>query len=222
MRRRLLEWVAVPPMAASNNKSYKEKFTKILDYHMKHLDPTAVDPEIKILHDNEFQYKEHHATGAIEDDYDREVAVYINKAGDWEIAVYKFGIQVIADFGKGYEDLLKRLGKILNLPANGSPEYQELLESKNFKKLNKGVNIKEFSDIVGWESSARDWARALINTLEDASVRIIDYYEMPDFCDFVVNQHGDILTYRVHPGGELTIRDSSFADDFKEYEKLWN
>ena len=45
---------------------------------------------------------------------------------------------------------------------------------------------------------------------------------MPDFCDFVVNQHGDILTYRVHPGGELTIRDSSFADDFKVYETLWN
>jgi hypothetical protein len=220
--RRLIEWVAAPPKPASNGNSYKEKFKKLLDYHMKHLDPIAVDPEIKILRDDSFMYYEHHATGAIENDYDKEVAGYINKAGDWEVATYKNGTCVKTDFGNGYEEFLKAIDKVLNLPAKGSPEYQELLESKNFKKINKGVNIAEFSDIVGWESSARDWARALINTLEDVSVRIIDYYEMPDFCDFVVNQHGDILTYRVHPGGELTIRDSSFADDFKEYEKLWN
>lgn len=129
--RRLLEWVSAPPKATSANGSYKEKFEKLLDYHMNHLGPTAVDPEIKLLHDNEFQYKEHHATGAIEKDYDREVAAYINKAGDWAISVYKYGIQVKADYGKGYEDLLKGLSKVLNLPAENSADYQELLESIN-------------------------------------------------------------------------------------------
>ena len=88
-----------------------------------------------------------------------------------------------------------------------------------------GDNMIEFSEKVGWNSSARDWARALINTLEDDSLRILDYYEDKDFCDFKVNQHGDIITYRVRPGGEVTIRANealSMADDFKLYENLWN
>jgi hypothetical protein len=88
----------------------------------------------------------------------------------------------------------------------------------------KGYNMIEFSEKVGWDSSARDWARALINTLEDDSIRILDYYEDKNFCDFKVNQHGDIITYRVRPGGEITIRAQesySVVDDFKLYESLW-
>ena len=88
----------------------------------------------------------------------------------------------------------------------------------------RGYNIIEFSDKVGWDSSARDWARALINTLDDASIRILDYYEDKNFCDFKVNQHGDIITYRVRPGGQVTIRmheANSIADEFKLYETLW-
>lgn len=129
--RRLVEWTTKPPAnsAKATNWSYKEKFTKILDYHMKHLDPTAVDPEIKVLRDDSFMYYEHHATGAIENDYDKEVTVYINKAGDWDVAVYKNGTCVKADYGNGYEELLNSIGKVLNLPTNGSTEYQELLES---------------------------------------------------------------------------------------------
>jgi hypothetical protein len=89
----------------------------------------------------------------------------------------------------------------------------------------RGYNIIEFSDKVGWDSSARDWARVLINTLEDSSIRILDYYEDRNFCDFKVNQHGDIITYRVRPGGEITIRmheANSVIDEFKLYESLWN
>ena len=75
------------------------------------------------------------------------------------------------------------------------------------------------------DSSARDWARALFNTLEDDSIRILDYYEDKNFCDFKVNQHGDIITYRVRPGGESTIRmheSVSTIDNFKTYENLWS
>lgn len=88
----------------------------------------------------------------------------------------------------------------------------------------KGYSIIEFSDKVGWDSSARDWARALINTLEDSSIRILDYYETRDFCDFKVNQHGDIITYRVRPGGQVTIimqESVCVLDEFKLYENLW-
>lgn len=88
----------------------------------------------------------------------------------------------------------------------------------------KGYNIIEFSDKVGWDSSARDWARVLINTLEDSSIRILDHYETRDFCDFRVNQHGDIITYRVRPGGQVTIRMQESVcvlDEFKLYENLW-
>lgn len=144
--RRLVEWITKPPANAikAANWGYKEKFTKILDYHMKHLDPTAVDPEIKLLQDGEFMYYEHHATGAVENDYDKEVAVYINKTGDWVVAMYKNGTCVKTDYGNGYEELLKSIGKVLNLPAPSSAEYQELLESvgtsfaadfENYEKL---------------------------------------------------------------------------------------
>jgi hypothetical protein len=64
----------------------------------------------------------------------------------------------------------------------------------------------------------------LINTLEDSSIRILDYYEDKNFCDFKVNQHGDIITYRVRPGGQITIRAQEsydIADEFKLYETLW-
>lgn len=96
--------------------------------------------------------------------------------------------------------------------------------STNTHKYSKGYNIIEFSDKVGWDSSARDWARALINTLEDASIRILDYWEDRNFCDFKVDQHGDIITYRVRPGGEITIRaheSASVCDETKDYENLW-
>jgi hypothetical protein len=62
-------------------------------------------------------------------------------------------------------------------------EESEEVDEALHKHLN-GYNIAEFSDKVGWESSARDWARALINTLEDDSIRILDYYEDRNFCDF--------------------------------------
>lgn len=92
-------------------------------------------------------------------------------------------------------------------------------------KNTNGYNMIEFSDKVGWDSSARDWARALFNTLEDDSIRILDYYEDKNFCDFKVNQHGDIITYRVRPDGEVTIRmqeSVSTIDNFKIYENLWS
>ena len=117
---------------ANSQKSasgYKEKFTKLLDYHMKHLPPIAVDPEIKILQDDEFIYEERHVTGAVENDYDLVVAVTINKhSDDWDIAVYKNGTMVKVDFGNGWEELLKSLRGNLSIPAETTPDYQKLLE----------------------------------------------------------------------------------------------
>lgn len=99
------------------------------------------------------------------------------------------------------------------------------LTTEDLHSHSKGYNIIEFSDKVGWDSSARDWARVLINTLDDSSIRILDYYEDKNFCDFKVNQHGDIITYRVRPGGQITIRmheSNSVVDEFKLYENLWD
>ena len=126
----LREWIAKPPQpATASSNSYKEKFAKLLDYHMKHLPPTAVDPEIKILQDDEFVYNEHHATGDIEKDYDLNIAVAINKhSNDWDISVYKFGILVKVDFGNGWEALLKSLRSVLSIPDENTAEYKKLLE----------------------------------------------------------------------------------------------
>lgn len=227
--RRLLEWTTTPPgtQSNSNSSSYKEKFEKLLDYHKKHKAYFVDRSEIKYVREDGFHYMDHVKYAGEEFDHDVVVNMTIGKftgLADWTISVFKNGNLVLAKShnGTGYEDLVNSLRDSLVIPPRGSSAYDTLLESANFKKLNKGVNMLEFSNIVGWESSARDWARALFNALEDDSIRILDYYEMPDFCDFVINQHGDILTYRVHPGGQLTIRDSSFADDFKTYENLWN
>lgn len=108
---------------------YKERFTKLLDYHMKHLPPTAVDPEIKILQDDEFIYEEHHATGDVDYDYDLMIAVAINKhSDDWDVSVYKNGTLTKVDFGSGWEELLQSLGTVLSIPAIATPEYTKLLE----------------------------------------------------------------------------------------------
>lgn len=112
-----------------NTTGYREKFIKLLDYHMKHLPPTAFDPEIKIIQDDEFIYEEHHATGDIDNDYDLVVAVAINKhSDDWDIAIYKNGTMVKVDFGNGWEELLKSLSGSLSIPAETTPDYQKLLE----------------------------------------------------------------------------------------------
>ncbi len=113
----------------AGSNGYKEKFAKLLNYHMNHLPPTAVDPEIKILQEDEFIYKEHHATGMIENDYDLEVAVAVNKpSDDWDVSVYKYGSLVKIDFGNGWEALLKSLKNILSIPAEGTADYKKLLE----------------------------------------------------------------------------------------------
>jgi hypothetical protein len=120
---------ATSKQTTKSNGGYREKFIKLLDYHMKHLPPTAVDPEIKTIQDDEFIYEEHHATGDIDYDYDLVVAVAVNKhSDDWDISVYKNGTLVKVDFGNGWEALLKSLRGSLSIPAETTPDYQKLLE----------------------------------------------------------------------------------------------
>jgi hypothetical protein len=114
---------------ATKTCSYREKFIKLLDYHMKHLPPTAFDPEIKVIQDDEFVYEEHHATGDIDYDYDLIVAVAVNThSDDWDISVYKNGSLVKVDFGNGWEALLKSLRNNLSIPTEATQEYQKRLE----------------------------------------------------------------------------------------------
>lgn len=110
------------------------------------------------------------------------------------------------------------------IPWEACKIFEEDAMTEKLHNNSKGYNMIEFSEKVGWDSSARDWARALINALEDDNIRILDYYEDRNFCDFKVNQHGDIITYRVRPGGQITIRAQEsydIADEFKLYETLW-
>ena len=115
--KKLCEWVdhkgnkIITKTVSANNTptqatttGYKEKFTKLLDYHTKHLPPIAVDPEIKVLNNDEFIYKEHHDTGAVENDYDLKVAVAVNgQSNAWDVSVYKYDTLVKIDFGWGWD-----------------------------------------------------------------------------------------------------------------------
>ena len=168
--RKLCEWVdakgnkialnssATPSIQTANAAGgYKERFTKLLDYHMKHLPPTATYPEIKLLQDDEFIYEEHHATGDVDNDYDLTVAVAVNKYNDdWDISVYKNGTLVKVDFGNGWKELLLSLRTSLSIPAVATPEYIKLcewLDSKGNKVQinNRAINSNSEEMVYIWD-----------------------------------------------------------------------
>jgi len=136
----LREWkYANPPKASqpasSTTGGYWKRFNKLIYYHVRHKG-RDVDKVIrtKVSKDG-FHYTEHHRGGV--SGYEYDVVVNIDLATDhWTFQTSVDGKPRLGGAGDGYLELLKELRKHLNLPAEGTPDYDSLLtESLNEWKL---------------------------------------------------------------------------------------
>ena len=88
--------------------------------------------------------------------------------------------------------------------ANTQAEKQgwKLVESKE----NKAKTVGDFPE----DTEAGDWLKALLLNadLELENPRILDHYIGKDFADFTLDINGDINRYRIHKGGNVTIKES--------------
>ena len=123
---------------SSSSLSYKEKFEKILEYHIDYVTkhPSHVELSnhaIKSLFEHSdavgFHYQEHVSGNGKE--WDSEVVVIYGKlTGEWIVKEFKDGTQAYTKEGKGFNELLDELGSWhLILPSQTSVEFQELRES---------------------------------------------------------------------------------------------
>ncbi len=113
----------------ANDKNYKNRFTKLLDYIKAH--SKAERKEIKQLNNNGFHYTEHHNDKGYE--WDMDIIVGTSRfTYDWGLQCYSNGTLNSAEQGEGYENLIRALSFYLNTPNYGTPEYNNLLkESKS-------------------------------------------------------------------------------------------
>ena len=133
--RRLIEWkdtngkkVSTSSSAskAPGSQSYKERFKKLMDYHIKHKEPSVVNYEIKELTDDSLYYIEHHKSKIA--DYVLEVKIYIGAlTGAWKLQIIYNGKVTEDPVGTGWESLLDALLLTLRVPAEHTPEYKDLL-----------------------------------------------------------------------------------------------
>ena len=129
----LTEWVtmknnsnASSQPASSTKGGYWERFNKLIYYHVTHKG-RDVDKIVrtKVSKDG-FHYTEHHRGGVLGYEYD--VVVNIDLATDhWTFQTSVDGKPRLGGAGDGYLELLKELRKHMNLPAEGTNEYDNLL-----------------------------------------------------------------------------------------------
>lgn len=134
----LVEWVAMKNSTASNSQpassttgGYWKRFNKLIYYHVTHKG-RDVDKVIKTkVSKDGFHYTEHHRGGV--SGYEYDVVVNIDLATDhWTFQTSVDGKPRLGGAGDGYLELLKELRKHLNLPAEGTLDYDGLLaESLN-------------------------------------------------------------------------------------------
>lgn len=135
--RRLYEWkVMTNSQNASNTNisssgqaavnTYKNRFTKLIDYAKAHKSSTAVRTEAKKITSNSFHYMEHHNANGSEWDIDISVAIS-RFNGTWALNYYIDGVLDSDEDGTGYEDLIRALSFYMNTPNHGTPEYNDLL-----------------------------------------------------------------------------------------------
>lgn len=130
---------------------YKEKFKKLLNYHKQHVGSNVTFTEIIKLNNYGFEYKEQLLTTSGVSKH--VIEVDINDDGEWYIYVWHDGFNVAANFGKGFEDLLKGLRKHLTIPVESSTEYQKLLEWVDANG-NKAPTVKQASQqAIGSQST---------------------------------------------------------------------
>lgn len=129
----LNEWQLMNPptqqaqaSASSTTGGYWKRFNKLIYYHVTHKG-RDVDKVVRTkVSKGGFHYTEHHRGGV--SGYEYDVVVNIDLATNhWTFQTSVDGKPRLGGAGDGYLDLLKELRKHLNLPAEGTLDYDSLL-----------------------------------------------------------------------------------------------
>ena len=121
--------------APVSNRTFTDRFKDILDYYKQHLPADVTYFEVTdIIEDSVnalFYITERHQTGKTW--YERKVLAAVSKNNGkpepWVIVVYKDKNLDTNKQGYGYDQLLYALSRFITLPAQGTPEFNKLIES---------------------------------------------------------------------------------------------
>ena len=115
--------------SGASKAGFKERFLKLLTFHIMHRKKTVVDYKAKTLTDDSLLYVEHHKNPATGIEYDVEYSIYIEKATEaWRLIVRKDGKYPDDLKGTGWTNLLRELRPYMSIPTVGTPEYNKLLK----------------------------------------------------------------------------------------------
>ena len=120
----LREWQYMNKPAA-NSTGYKKRFTKLINYHISHASSELERIVRKVIKDDGFWLGEHYNNGS--DEFDRDIAVIIDKNNDWSFSVFLDGKETDNKTGNSWEDLIRALSFYFDTPDVGTQDYDDLL-----------------------------------------------------------------------------------------------
>lgn len=141
----LREWKYMNKSAGSTttsgaNKSFKERFNKIIKYYGDHL-PTDVDHlKINLLTPGSLNFTKYYDDG---DEANFDIFIDDFSTEDWGVKIKVNGDPTSKEFGTGWAELLKTLGAYIELPQAGDPEYTNLLTEWVVMKTNSTTSYKK-------------------------------------------------------------------------------
>lgn len=200
----------------SVNTSYKERFKKLLDFHIRHKAVSVESHQIQTLDDNSFFYTEHHNDG-----YDLGVVVHLLPTFDeaWRVRIFEDHKLTNDIKGDGYSELLKELKNFLHIPTVGTPEYNNLLtewvEMKN--NNSSGSYKKRFEKLIKYhiDHASSELESITKKDIRDNYFRLSEHYNtgLSEFDrDIVVSYDKDSDTFFLR----------IFVDNKEVYSKLCN
>ncbi len=120
----LTEWVVMNNKTSST--SYKKRFEKLIDYHIKHASKELKRVIRKEIKDDSFHLTEHYKN--VNHEFDRDVIVSVDtKTNTFFLNSFINGKEVENNNRIGWENFLKLLDLFLFLPDEGTSDYDDLL-----------------------------------------------------------------------------------------------
>ena len=121
---------------ASTSTLYKDKFKKLLDYHIANdynVKHGSSQGTIEILSEDDdkalFKFKDTWEDGVANKHETITAAAYFKGDSTWWVIRYVDGKQTEDFVGSEFNELIKKLYRYFTLPPTNSSEYQDLLES---------------------------------------------------------------------------------------------
>jgi hypothetical protein len=134
---------STPVGKAPGTQSFKERFLKLLTYHMMHRNKMVVSYKVKTLTDDSFLYIEEFKNPATGEEWEVEYSVYIGGLTEaWRLIVRKNGRYPDDLRGTGWVNLLRELRPYMSIPTTGTPEYNKLL-----KETSIAEEFKEYENL---------------------------------------------------------------------------